>query len=146
MKQFRSFLFAITLGLAGIGITLAPVSVFAGRTETLQYLKYAIDYQAYSDYYAVLGLANSSQAYRYYEYVFSYNSYVYLRNAYWSAPLGTEMQYYAGVSSTYQYYAYVYAMYGYAYNTSYYEPSAAYYAYLAETYAALANYKAALNN
>ncbi len=146
MKKFRSFLFAITLGLVGIGMTLAPVSVFAGRTETLQYLQNASDYQAYSDYYAVLGLANSNQTYRYYEYVFSYYSYIYLYYAYSSAPSGTEMQYYAGVSFTYQYYAYIYAMYGYAYNTSYYEPSAAYYAYLGETYAGLANYKAALNN
>ena len=136
----------MALGLVCVGMTLAPASVLAGRTETLQYLRYASDYQAYSDYLAVLGLAENSQTYRFYEYLFSYYSYVDLYNAYLDAPPGTEMQYYAGVSFTYQYYAYIYAMYGYAYNTSYYEPSAAYYAYLAETYAALANYKAALNN
>ena len=69
MKKFRSCIFAITLGLVGIGMTLAPLSVFAGRSDTLAYLNYANEYQAVSDYYAVYGLSYNSQSARYYEYI-----------------------------------------------------------------------------
>lgn len=146
MKKFRSCIFAITLGLVGIGMTLAPLSVFAGRSDTLAYLNYANEYQAVSDYYAVYGLSYNSQSARYYEYIYSYYSYIYLYYAWLYAPYGSQMEYYAGVSFTYQYYAYIYALYGYSYNTSYYESTAAYYSYLGQAYAGIANYKAVQNN
>lgn len=145
MKLFKSYLLAIALGLAVALSTLSPSNAWAGRTETLGYLRSASVSQAYADYYATLGVRYNYQTYRYYEYAQAYYAYIYLYYAYVYAPSGSYMQQYAKLAMSYQYNAYVYSYYAYVYNSNYYETYAASNARDAEVNTAVAKYFAAFN-